>query len=250
MKETRFDTGFFILPYIFMIKTIAKSSNKKLGGCAATYRSGLGDVYSTCPTSCVLKPATSAGSQTIDRTYLNAVLEAVPRQGSSWTYTHFPREVIPRSNEGQTCINISTDTIQQAIDSIGAGYPTVVVRPSSEQAKVDIHQGIRFVRCPAEYSEITCNSCGGQTGQPLCARPDRNYVIKFTAHGSQAKKIDVRSVDISASSGGCYGNGGPVRLQWEKTKGETGDDAEILRQFVAGLPVGTKLRHHVVGDLG
>jgi hypothetical protein len=232
-----------------MLKTIAKSSNKKLGGCAATYRAGLDNVFDTCPSTCVLKPASARGSEEINTTYLQALLEAVPVNGVSWTYTHFPKDQIPISTPSQTCINISTDTVQEALNSARAGYPTVTVRPSTEGEKVDVYEGIRMVRCPAEYSDATCNTCGGD--KPLCARSDRDYVIKFTAHGSQAKIIGTRlTLGSGEIKGGCYGNGGPVRLQWEKSKGLTGGDAEALTTFVANLPPGTKLRHHVVGDLG
>ena len=230
-----------------MLKTITKSSNKKLGGCAATYRSGLNNVYSTCPSTCPLKPEQFQGSEGIDQTYLLALSLAVPREGVSWTYTHFPKENIPLPNPGRTCINISTDSILEALSSYREGYPTVVVRPAPEVEKVDVVDNIRMIRCPAEYSNATCNTCGGDT--PLCARPERNYIIKFTAHGSQAKTIALRQENLNLK-GGCYGNGGPVRLQWEKTKGSTENDALTLTEFVASLPSGTKLRHHVVGDLG
>lgn len=231
-----------------MLKTVAKSSNKKLGNCAATYRAGEHDVYGTCPNTCELKPNSSVGSEEINREYLQAVLEGVPRDGVAWTYTHFWHSEIPKSVQGQTCINISTDSKAEAESVLGFGYPVVVVVPSSDDAKVDKINDIRFVRCPAEYnSDITCFNCGGDT--PLCARSERDYVIKFTAHGNQAKKIMMR-VEGSTETGGCYGNSGPVRLQWEKSKGSTQNDAQTLREFVASLPRGTKLRHHVVGDLG
>lgn len=237
-----------------MLKTIKKSSNKKLGGCAATYRAGQENVFSTCPSSCPLKPENATGSAQIDHTYLEALIQAVPRGGVAWTYTHFPKADIPITGPDQTCINISTDTIQEAIESFMSGHPTVVVRPATELNKVDKvniskDNDIRIVRCPAEYSNVTCNNCGGDI--PLCARHDRDYVIKFTAHGSQAKTIQIRQ-ESPETRGGCYGNGGPVRLQWEATtRQDTNmDDSETLRQFVEALPEGTKLRHHVVGDIG
>ena len=53
------------------------------------------------------------------------------------------------------------------------------------------------------------------------------------------------------TAGGCYGNGGPVRLAWESTKktGDASDGAAVVR-FARSLPPGSFLRHHVVGDLG
>jgi hypothetical protein len=54
--------------------------------------------------------------------------------------------------------------------------------------KVDIINGVKFVKCPAEDNKkITCQNCG--SGEPLCARIKRNYIIKFVAHGSQKKKV-------------------------------------------------------------
>jgi hypothetical protein len=79
----------------------------------------------------------------------------------------------------------------------------------------------------------------------LCARADRDYVIVFVAHGSGARLVG------DDQAGGCYGNTGPVRLAWEKTKtgGHQADAAELVR-FAKSLPPGSLLRHHVVGDLG
>lgn len=230
-----------------MLKLVKESSNKKLGPCAATYRSGEGDVYSTCPSSCPLKPPSSRGSNKLDLKYFDAVSEAVPEGGVAWTYTHFSPLEVPFPTEGGTCINISTDSVSLAIESFELGYPTVIVTPSSQSAKCDKVDGIRMVRCPAEYSNVNCFTCGGKV--PLCARQDRDYIIKFTAHGSGAKLIDNRS-QLSIRSGGCYGNSGPVRLQWNKVVGPTKTDADDIVAFAKSLPKGTKLRHHVVGDFG
>jgi len=246
-----------------MLKLIKKSSNKKLGGCAATYRSGDFSVYGTCPNSCPLKPAHQIGSDSYNEDYLDAVAHAVPRGGVAWTYTHFP-EAAKLAKDARlryevpgplTCINNSTDSIEGATASYLEGIPTVVVLPESDSGEElkQIRTGpIRMVRCPAEYSNRTCNDCGGDT--PLCARFDRDYVIKFTAHGTKKKFIKLRSENPEVGSGGCYGDSGPVRLQWENTlssnRGDTVSDAEKLADWVLTLPPGTKLRHHVVGDVG
>lgn len=236
-----------------MLKTISVSSNKKLGGCAATYRSGSHNVYSTCPSTCALKPAGTPGSSKLDPEYLAAVYDAVPKGGVSWTYTHFTDEeslkAYPVPESGKTVINLSSDTVTEAISSYLDGYPTVVSVPKEMDSKVDYigagYERVRFVRCPAEYNDkVTCRNCGG--GLPLCARPDRNYVIKFTAHGTQAKKVG------STEPGGCYGSGGPVAIQWKRTMNDVQEvsDAQKLTEWVRSLPHGTFLRHHVVGDLG
>lgn len=233
-----------------MLKTIKKSSNKKTGPIAVTYRAGSGDVYSTCPSSCPLKPNTSQGCKEIDEPYLNALLNAVPEGGVSWTYTHFDRTLLPPPDRTKTTLNVSTDTWDSALASYAEGHPTVVVRPSGENAKVDVSpDGVRFVRCPAEYQDkITCQNCGGD--KPLCSRQGRSYIIKFTAHGTSAKKIMMRAEGASQESGGCYGSSGPVHLQWKNTVGSTESDASQLLEFTRSLPIGTMLRHHVVGDIG
>lgn len=250
-----------------MLKLISSSSNQKVGNCAVTYRAGQEDVYGTCPSGCPLKPSSGQGSTTLNTEYLQAVLESVPRQGKAWTYTHFkPADGVPISASNQTCINISTDSIDDAVTAFEQGYPTVVVRPHYETDKVDRvttpeGRDIRLVRCPAEYQDkLTCRSCG--SGNPLCARHDRDYIVKFTAHGVQKKRIAIRveaesgaqatlpGVEVSAQAGGCYGSSGPVHLQWKRSMGSTESDAQAIRRFANDLPVGTLLRHHVVGDLG
>jgi hypothetical protein len=67
----------------------------------------------------------------------------------------------------------------------------------------------------------------------------------FVGHGSGAALVG------ADAPGGCYGNGGPVRLAWEKTKtGGHQDDPAALVGFARSLPPGSLLRHHIVGDLG
>lgn len=228
-----------------MLKTISRSSNRKLGGCAATYRSGHRNVFGTCPNSCKLKPASGTGTSTVDEEYLEALLHAVPRGGISWTYTHFGPEGVPLPSPKKTVVNLSADTVEQALEYVRQGYPTVVAVSADQSSKVDRHEEVRFVRCPAEYnSKVDCNNCG--SGVPLCARADRDYVVKFTAHGTQSKLVG------DEREGGCYGSSGPVAIHWHKTRSQTQtlSDVEVLREWIRSLPYGTKVRHHVVGDLG
>lgn len=229
-----------------MLKLVNLSRNSKVGACAVTYRSGNNNVYSTCPNTCPLKPAGNCGSNQVDPEYVKALLEAVPRGGVSWTYSHFHYSSIPLPMRGksQTVINVSTDSPEAALESVRAGYPTVVAVPEDRDAKLEIIDGVKFVRCPAEHQNLTCRDCG--RGRPLCARADRDYVIKFTAHGAQKKKVG------SAEAGGCYGNGGMVRIQWNaamKAEQEK-SDTQLLKEWVRSLPYGTFVRHHVVGDVG
>ena len=79
----------------------------------------------------------------------------------------------------------------------------------------------------------------------MSARGDRDFVVTFTAHGSQARRVG------TDEPGGCYGAGGHVALQWRATSSKGApDDAAALERFARELPPGSFLRHHVVGDIG
>jgi hypothetical protein len=226
-----------------MLKTVKHSANKKTGPIAVTYRAGGHSVFGTCPKTCALNPQGNNAADLVDVDYLQAVRRAVPRNGQAWTYSHFPAELLPAPAPGETVINASCDTIPQALAAVAAGRPAVVAAPSGTVWPYTV-DGVKFVQCPAELAEnFSCAQCGA--GRPLCARGDRDYVVVFVAHGSGARLVG------DDQPGGCYGNGGPVRLAWEKTKtgGHQNDAAELLR-FSRSLPPGSLLRHHVVGDLG
>lgn len=232
-----------------MLKTVAISGAKKTRGISVTYRSGSAHKYATCPASCELN-CSGVGSTKIDHTYLDALLAAVPRRGVAFTYTHFPfSEWLAKSNrksDRQTVLNFSARTPALAAAASRVVPAVVVMRPTDwRNRKHTSVDGVRIVRCPAEYREISCADCGG--GIPLCARQDRTYVIGFTAHGS-AK----RSAADPAIQAGCYANGGRVALHWTATANSTQDetDGEKLIRFAKGLPPRAILRHHVAGDLG
>jgi len=226
-----------------MLKTVKHSGNKKTGPIAVTYRAGGHNVFGTCPKSCALNPQGDHAADLIDTEYLQAVRKAVPRNGQAWTYSHFAAELLPVPAHGETVVNASCDTIDQALAAVAIGRPAVVAAPSGTVWPYTV-DGVRFVQCPVELSEnFSCAQCGN--GRPLCARGDRDYVIVFVAHGSGQALVG------SDTPGGCYGNGGPVRLAWESTR-KTGDasDAAELQRFARSLPPGSLLRHHIVGDLG
>ena len=228
-----------------MLKTVKASSNSKTGPVAVTYRAGTHNVFGTCPKTCGLNPQGEHGADLLDTEYLAAVRQAVPRGGQAWTYSHFPAELLPVPVKGETVINASCDTLEQALAAMAIGRPATLAAPADSAEtwprKID---GVRLVRCPAETSDaVTCSSCGA--GRPLCARGGRNFVVVFVAHGQAARLVG------QEQAGGCYGTGGPVAMQWRATrdKGRPDDAAELLR-FAAELPPGSMLRHHVVGDLG
>ena len=226
-----------------MLKTVKHSANKKTGPIAVTYRAGGHNVFGTCPKTCALNPQGDNAADQVDGDYLQAVRQAVPRNGQAWTYSHFPAELLPAPAPGETVINASCDTLGDALAAVRLGRPAVVAAPAGTVWPYTL-DGVKFVQCPAELADnFSCAQCGN--GRPLCARGDRDYVVVFVAHGSGARLVG------DDTPGGCYGNGGPVRLAWEKTKtaGHKNDAAELV-QFARSLPPGSLLRHHVVGDLG
>ena len=226
-----------------MLKTVKHSGNKKTGPIAVTYRAGGHNVFATCPATCALNPQGEHAADLIDADYLQALRHAVPRDGQAWTYSHFPADLLPVPAPGETVINASCDTIPQALAAVAIGRPAVVAAPAGTVWPYTV-DAVRFVQCPAELAEnFSCDQCGN--GRPLCARGDRDYVVVFVAHGSGARLVG------DDTPGGCYGNGGPVRLAWESTRktGDTSDGPAVIR-FARSLPPGSLLRHHVVGDLG
>lgn len=231
-----------------MLTLVKSSEASKLGGIAATYRAGATNIFSTCPTSCPLLPLHQPSANQIDQPYLEALIQAVPKKGLAWTYTHFHHSNIPLNTEGTT-INVSTDTTEQAIEAFTAGYPSVYAAPFSwfkQVPKYPTPQPIKFVECPANLNtRITCRNCGN--GMPLCARKDRSYIIVFPGHGTKKKYLGTPT-----TAGSCYGAFGPVRHAWNRVNKKTQDrpDPELLIDWVKTLPYRSFLRHHVVGDLG
>lgn len=227
-----------------MLKTIRVSSNSKTGPIATTYRSGAHNIFGTCPRSCALHPKSDATTSVVDVEYLEAVADAVPRNGQAWTYSHFPAEALPTPKPGKTVFNASCDSKAEALRTVELGRPAVYAAPKAEENDFPLMLGgVQFVRCPAELSEsFDCSQCGG--GRPLCARGDRDYVIVFVAHGTQAKKV-------GTGDGGCYAANGHTAIAWHGTrKNGAPNDAEAIRRFAQSLPPGSLLRHHVAGDIG
>ena len=228
-----------------MLKTIPVTQNRKTGPIAVTYRSGQHETYSTCPKSCKLHPKSETGASFVDQEYLAALLDAVPRGGTAWTYSHFAHWLLPIAKPGQTVINASCDTVDEAVAAVKSGRPAVLAAPvDTADTWPRTVDGVRFHRCPAELSEtFTCAQCGG--GSPLCARSDRRDVVVFVAHGSGAKRVGTEQ------GGGCYAASGPTAIAWHGVKKAAPmNDGAVLRKFARSLPPGSMLRHHVAGDIG
>jgi len=228
-----------------MLKTVKVSSNSKTGKIAVTYRSGEHSVFGTCPKTCALNPQGDNSTNLVDVDYLAAVSDSVPPGGKAWTYSHFDRRALPRPAAGKTVINVSADTVSDALHAVADGFPAVLAAPAdSADSWPTVRKGVRFVRCPAELSEsFTCKDCGN--GSPLCARGDRDYVVVFVGHGRDKNKVGTET------EGGCYAASGFTSISWHQTR-KTGakNDAQAVRAFAAGLPFGSFLRHHIAGDMG
>ena len=231
-----------------MLNVIQSSQAIKTKGCAVTYRSGNKNKYGTCPKSCNLNSNKSHSVEKIDLTYLKAVLDAVPLKGSAWTYTHFKLEDLPsgvvysiKKDKTKTTINRSADSVKEAVQYVKNGWDAVVVMPySKSSSKYFVKDGIKFVRCIAEYTNRGCKDCN------WCQKKDRDFGVTFTAHGF--KKL---SVGKANSIGGCYASGGNVNIHWERLAEGSQEltDSTKLKKFCSSL-YKIKLRHHVTGDIG
>ena len=109
-----------------------------------------------------------------------------------FTYTHHRQTehnlaVIDRQNQSGFTVNLSCDTEERASMMQQRGFPAVVVVPADDDRKHWTDQdGTRFLTCPAQTGETTCDRCR------LCAKSDRSVVVAFRAHGTKAKKISAR----------------------------------------------------------
>ena len=108
-------------------------------------------------------------------------------------YTHYPvwpnLEVLQLMNSSGLTINASADTIEQAKLYFGLGLPTVVV-VSENFPKDTVTDGVRIVVCPNQSTAAkpTCLQC------QMCAKPDRDYIIGFRAHGTKKRKIKLTQI--------------------------------------------------------
>lgn len=235
-----------------MLLTVDNSKATKTRGLAVTYRSGNGDMYTTCPKSCALNPSKGTSTQKIDYGYLRSLLGAVPKKGAAFTYSHFhwekwaPKMWEHQNKHKQTVtINYSADTKDQAWEANYHKVPCVIALPEDQVKKHWVEDDVRYVQCPATYQDhVGCSNCGGDT--PLCARPYRDYVVVFPAHGAKKKLVG------DEESGGCYASTGHVAIHWKNLvrKVQEITDGEKVKDWVKSLPPRTILRHHIAGDIG
>jgi hypothetical protein len=108
----------------------------------------------------------------------------------AWTYTHHSVDnmnntvLIKRSNNEGLTVNVSAHSQQHAADMHKKGLPSVCIVPKNETRKAWDHDGVKFLVCPAQWSDKNCAEC------KLCSVADRACVVAFKAHGNQAKKVE------------------------------------------------------------
>ena len=237
-----------------MLNLIEKSRGSKTLGIGDTYHYESGAAFGTCPPSCSLMPAGMTAAAKFDFDYAAAVSVAVPRDGFSFTYSHYdPSLFIDLYCTGRTVINSSALNIAEAAASHKNGIPTVVDVPPYEKKRFHF-AGVEFRACPATLeSHINCGNCGGSRG-PICAQAGRSWVVTFPWHGPPA----VLAKAIESGRPKCYGADGRVGMQWQKLARTPPPEVRAsnrrcesgLVPWVAKLPRGSRLRQHVVGDLG
>ena len=137
----------------------------------------------------------------IHQEYLYKLSKASSHLFAAWTYTHhnldgingaINKERIFKAIELGFVVNVSTESLDVAAQRYKEGLPTVVVQPTGKPTAF-VHAGVSFVQCPATLnnSKVTCRTCGGRRGKPLCSRSDRTVVVVFPTHGGRAKKAAV-----------------------------------------------------------
>ena len=220
------------------IKFLDVSTQRKTGNIPQTYRSGGQDMYGSCPDKCPLKPVDAKTASEVDEEYARALAKAVPRNGISFSYSHFPPDKwkgFGFNKPKRTTLNFSASTQEEAVQSFKDGIPTVWAEKNPSARKVD---GVQLMPCPADkHDHIQCANCGGSAG-PLCARPDRKFIVVFK--WKQWKKIP------------CYAANGYVKFTWKNTGKILSNmtDGERVLDWVKKLPFGSTVRHHVAGDIG
>ena len=232
-----------------MLNLIPKSRGTKTKGIAVTYHYESGAKFATCPPSCPLMPpavATAAAAE-FDSDYAAAVSVAVPPAGYAFTFSHFePNLWADLFRPGRAVINASASSVREAARLHKNGLPAVMdIAPAAP--KRFSFGGVDFKACPATLSpNINCNNCGGSRG-PICAQADRPYVVTFPWHGPP----HVLKAAVATGAPRCYGADGRVGMQWgAMASGPTKYRESDLEPWAATLRPGSRLRHHVVGDLG
>ena len=138
---------------------------------------------------------TTAKSKRIDLTKLRGLAKSSKHLDARWTYTHHPRtpanlHAVRTSNRLGFTVNLSCESRGDAAHLARQGLPVTCVIPSDAKPTFR-HEDVPFVQSPAtrDGSTVTCETCGGPGGKPLCSIADRDFVITFPAHGSRSSRL-------------------------------------------------------------
>ena len=110
-----------------------------------------------------------------------------------FAYTHYlPSKhnirAIRKANKLGFTVNLSANSVAQSIEYKKAfpDLPVVTVAPSDIGNGTRTIGGQKIVVCPATYKDnVTCKTC------KLCSVSNRDSVVAFPAHGTQAKKANL-----------------------------------------------------------
>lgn len=129
--------------------------------------------------------------ENIDRMALTAIVKA-NKGKRGFTYTHHDlsipgnRDAIEQANAQGFTVNISCNTVTDAVALYGTVKAPVVTLLPMDAPNSQTVAGVRVVACPAEKSDkVNCATCA------LCADSKRDYVIGFRAHGTSKKKANI-----------------------------------------------------------
>lgn len=143
--------------------------------------------------------------ETIDPVGLLQLDAAAGACGTAWTYTHKHQDLEALRACRHLVVNLSADSVSQAVELVRTGLPVVIASPELEGDLVPPPRyiaGKRVVTCPADITHgrgeksVTCTggaysttldgkkvryscsvACGG--GNPLCARRNRDFIVRF-----------------------------------------------------------------------
>ena len=111
-----------------------------------------------------------------------------------FTYCHHEKspqnlQVMREMNDGGFTVNVSCDTVDEAIAVRKAtGLPAVCTIPL-DAPKVQHVSGEKVVACPAQTSDkVHCNPTCVHT---FCANPKRDFIVGFYPHGTGKKAVDI-----------------------------------------------------------
>lgn len=124
----------------------------------------------------------------VDVTSLRKIATA-NRGKRGFGYTHYrglgAYAAVREALDAGFTINLSANNLAEVEELALTHLPIVVTLPSDGR-DCKTQSGIKIKVCPAQRSEgITCQSCR------WCAKPDREFVVGFLAHGTRKKNVDI-----------------------------------------------------------